>query len=121
MSHPVDEHVGKKLKTLRMLRRMSQTDVAKRLNISFQQVQKYELGRNRVSASKLYEISQILSVPPAEFFDGLDGTVSPATLISETDAKLLGIINQIPDGPQKAQLIELAKALSTPAKRKTSA
>ena len=47
MSHPVDIHVGKKLKQIRTLRRLSQTDVAKRLNLSFQQIQKYECGANR--------------------------------------------------------------------------
>ena len=72
MSHPVDIHVGKKLKQLRVLRGMTQTEVAQGLGISFQQVQKYELGRNRISASKLFEISRILNVAPSSFFEGLE-------------------------------------------------
>lgn len=71
MSHPVDVHVGKRLKQIRTLRRMSQTDVAKRLNLSFQQIQKYEIGSNRVAASRLFELSRILDVPTSYFFEGM--------------------------------------------------
>ena len=71
MSHPVDVHVGRKLKQLRTLRRLSQTDVARKLNLSFQQIQKCEIGSNRVAASRLFELAQILDVPPAYFFEGL--------------------------------------------------
>ena len=71
MSHPVDLHVGRKLKQIRTLRRLSQTDVAKKLNLSFQQTQKYEIGSHRIAASRLFELSQILEVPTSYFFDGL--------------------------------------------------
>ena len=71
MTHPVDAHVGKKLKQIRTLRRLSQTEVARKLDLSFQQIQKYEIGSNRVAASRLFELSQILDVPPSYFFDGL--------------------------------------------------
>lgn len=71
MSHPVDVHVGKRLKQIRTLRRMSQTDVAKRLDLSFQQIQKYEIGSNRVAASRLFELSRILDVPTSYFFEGI--------------------------------------------------
>ena len=71
MSHPVDLHVGKKLKQIRTLRRMSQTDVARKLNLSFQQIQKYEIGSNRIAASRLFELAQILEVHPSFFFEGL--------------------------------------------------
>jgi len=72
MSHPVDVHVGRKLKQVRTMRRLSQTDVAKELNLSFQQIQKYEIGSNRIAASRLYELSRILDVPTSYFFEGLD-------------------------------------------------
>ena len=72
MSHPVDVHVGRKLKQIRTMRRLSQTDVARELNLSFQQIQKYEIGSNRIAASRLYELSQILDVPTSYFFDRLD-------------------------------------------------
>lgn len=51
---------------------MSQTDVAKKLGLSFQQIQKYEIGSNRVAASRLFELSQILDVTPGYFFEGID-------------------------------------------------
>ena len=72
MSHPVDVHVGRKLKQIRTIRRLSQTDVARELDLSFQQIQKYEIGSNRIAASRLYELSRILDVPTSYFFDGLD-------------------------------------------------
>ena len=72
MSHPVDVHVGRKLKQIRTMRRLSQTDVARELDLSFQQIQKYEIGSNRIAASRLYELSRILDVPTSYFFEGLD-------------------------------------------------
>lgn len=71
MSHPVDVHVGKRLKQIRTLRRMSQTDVARKLDLSFQQIQKYEIGSNRIAASRLFELSRILDVPTSYFFEGI--------------------------------------------------
>jgi len=71
--HPVDIHVGRRVKTRRVLRGMSQTNLADQLGLTFQQLQKYESGANRVSASRLWEIAQILDVPVAWFFEGLEG------------------------------------------------
>ncbi len=71
MPHHVDIHVGRRLKTLRLMRRITQKDMALSLNISFQQLQKYETGANRMSASRMYEISKILKVKPSTFFEGL--------------------------------------------------
>jgi transcriptional regulator with XRE-family HTH domain len=71
MSHPVDLHVGKRLKQIRTLRNMSQTDVAKRLELSFQQIQKYEVGSNRIAASRLFDLARVLDVPTSYFFEGL--------------------------------------------------
>lgn len=70
---PVDIHVGKVMRIIRRAKRISQEDLAEALGISFQQVQKYELGRNRVSASKLFDAGQALGVAPAAFFEGLEG------------------------------------------------
>lgn len=79
MSHPVDVHVGRKLKQIRTMRRLSQTDVARELNLSFQQIQKYEIGSNRIAASRLYELSRILDVPTSYFFEGLDASAQPSS------------------------------------------
>jgi len=66
----VDIHVGQKIRARRMLLRMSQTEVADALGITFQQIQKYEKGVNRVGASRLQQISDALGVSPFYFFEG---------------------------------------------------
>lgn len=104
MSHPVDIHVGQKLKQLRILRGMTQTDVAEGLKISFQQVQKYELGRNRVSASKLYEMSHILNVPPSYFFDGLESATAAPRILDEEATKIASMLTRIKDDRLRGQI-----------------
>jgi transcriptional regulator with XRE-family HTH domain len=68
--NPVDLHVGAKVRLRRKFLGLSQTDLADAINLTFQQVQKYERGSNRISASKLYEISKYLKTPVAYFFEG---------------------------------------------------
>lgn len=68
--NPVDIHVGQKLKARRTLVGMTQENLAEATGITFQQVQKYEKGRNRLSASRLFQFSRILDIPVAYFFDG---------------------------------------------------
>jgi transcriptional regulator with XRE-family HTH domain len=70
--HPVDLHVGKKLKQKRLELGISQDDLAGSVNLTFQQVQKYEKGINRVSSSKLYDFAKFLNIDISYFFDGLD-------------------------------------------------
>ena len=72
-SHPADRHVGRQIATVRVQSDVSQAQLARSIGISFQQLQKYENARNRVSASMLYEIARSLSVPVSRFFDGLPG------------------------------------------------
>jgi transcriptional regulator with XRE-family HTH domain len=66
----VDTHVGQKIRARRTFLRMSQMDVAGMIGITFQQIQKYERGANRVGASRLQEISDVLGVSPFYFFEG---------------------------------------------------
>ena len=68
--NPIDKHVGNRLRMRRRMLDKSQTDLANALGLTFQQVQKYEKGRNRISASRLQQISQILQVPVPFFFEG---------------------------------------------------
>src|SRR5271154_3431608 len=68
--NPTDKHVGSRVRMRRLMLEMSQTDVADALGLSFQQVQKYEKGTNRIGASRLQHISQILQVPVPFFFEG---------------------------------------------------
>jgi transcriptional regulator with XRE-family HTH domain len=69
---PVDVHVGARIRTRRLLIGMNQETLAKAIGLTFQQVQKYEGGANRVSASRLAEIAEVLGVPIAYFFSDLD-------------------------------------------------
>jgi transcriptional regulator with XRE-family HTH domain len=69
--HEVDSHVGSRVRLRRRILGISQTKLGDALGLTFQQVQKYENGSNRISASRLFEISQILSVDPDFFFQGL--------------------------------------------------
>ena len=68
--NPIDKHVGSRLRMRRLMLDMSQTDIANALGLTFQQVQKYEKGTNRISASRLQHLSQILQVPVPFFFEG---------------------------------------------------
>ena len=71
--NPVDQHVGSRVRMRRVLLGMSQEKLAESLGLTFQQVQKYEKGTNRIGASRLQEISNALQVAPSFFFEGLNG------------------------------------------------
>lgn len=71
--HPADQHVGRQIAAVRVQSDVSQAQLARSVGISFQQLQKYENARNRVSASMLYEIGRALDVPMSRFFEGLPG------------------------------------------------
>src|SRR5258707_6183757 len=85
--NPIDKHVGGRLRMRRLMLDMSQSDVADALGLTFQMVQKYEKGMNRISASRLQHISQILQVPVPFFFEGapggVDGTAESPSYINE--------------------------------------
>jgi len=68
--NPTDKHVGARVRMRRMMLSMSQEKLGDALGLTFQQVQKYEKGTNRIGASRLQQISQILQVPVAFFFEG---------------------------------------------------
>ncbi len=68
--NPIDKHVGSRVRMRRMMLGMSQEKLGNSLNLTFQQVQKYEKGTNRIGASRLQQISHILQVPVAFFFEG---------------------------------------------------
>jgi transcriptional regulator with XRE-family HTH domain len=86
--HHVDQHVGALIRVKRKALGMTQTELATALGITFQQVQKYERGANRVSASKLFEIAQKLDTPLAAFFEGLEGASESTTGSNPADVLL---------------------------------
>lgn len=124
MAHPVDVHVGKRVRHRRWLVGMTQQQLAERVGIKFQQIQKYETGANRVSASRLWDIAEALDVDVSFFFDGFeenaetasseDGIESavPTDLLGDKEAlDLVRSYYAIPEN-QRRRLFELARVLS---------
>lgn len=72
MPHPVDIHVGKRLRLRRTILGLSQEAIGNAIGVTFQQVQKYERGVNRMGSSRLFEFSKILSIPVSYFFEEMD-------------------------------------------------
>ncbi len=73
--HPVDVHVGGRVRLRRTLLGMSQTDLGRAIGVTFQQIQKNERGFNRIGASRLYQLCHVLDVPVGYFFDGIEEEV----------------------------------------------
>ena len=73
MKHPVDVHVGKRVRHRRWMLGVTQQQLAEQVGIKFQQIQKYETGMNRISASRLWDIAEALDAPVSFFFEGIDG------------------------------------------------
>ncbi len=127
MKHPVDVHVGKRIRHRRWMVGMTQQQLAEKVGIKFQQIQKYETGMNRVSASRLWDISTTLDVPVSYFFEGMDGGDTtegqgaardlqgsglPGDLLADKEAlELVRSYYAIPEN-QRRRLFELARVLS---------
>ncbi|MCF4167613.1 helix-turn-helix domain-containing protein [Zavarzinia compransoris] len=116
-ANPVDVHVGARVKLRRQLLGFSQTELGNALDLTFQQVQKYEKGTNRISASKLHKMAEVLDVPISFFFDGVDGT-RPETDSSELDlmsrAETINLVRayySIEDEAVRRKVIELLRTL----------
>ena len=120
MPHPVDVHVGKRIRHRRWLVGMTQQQLAEKVGIKFQQIQKYETGANRVSASRLWDIADALDVEVSFFFEGLDQEdgdkdnvdMIPADLLGDKEAlDLIRSYYAIPEN-QRRRLFDLARVLS---------
>ena len=119
MAHPVDLHVGKRIRQRRWLVGMTQQQLAEQVGIKFQQIQKYETGANRVSASRLWNISEAMEVPVNFFFEGIENEVAvagssesvPADLMGDKEAlDLVRSYYSIPEN-QRRRLFDLARVL----------
>ena len=84
-AEPIDKHVGKRLRVRRSLLGLSQEKLAEQVGVTFQQIQKYERGTNRVSSSRLYQFSIILGVPIDYFFDEMDKAIEPESTLGMSD------------------------------------
>jgi transcriptional regulator with XRE-family HTH domain len=119
MKHPVDVHVGKRVRHRRWKLGVTPQQLAERVGIKFQQIQKYETGMNRISASRLWDIAEALEVQISFFFEGLDvaartemGASLPGDLMSDKEAlELVRSYYLIPE-TQRKRLFDLARVLS---------
>jgi transcriptional regulator with XRE-family HTH domain len=120
--HPVDCHVGRRVAEKRRSRGFNQTDLGKAVGLTFQQIQKYENGSNRISASKLWDFAAFLNVPVSYFFDGLEGgaaetaagqgdvVVGKPTRQSREIARLAPCLNAV----QQKLVLELIQDMAVP-------
>lgn len=123
--HPVDLHVGNRLRLRRTMLGLSQEKLGNALGLTFQQIQKYERGANRISASKLHEVAKILDVPISFFFEhlhvaeagrGMAETGEPFEadqLQRRESVELIHAYYRITDPRVRRRMFELIKAVST--------
>ena len=111
--NPIDVHVGERLRTRRTLLGLSQPAVANAMGLTFQQLQKYEKGTNRISASRLYDLSHILDVEMAYFFDDIDQETKKASPAQLSQGKAKRSPKKPPkseDPLHKRETLELVRA-----------
>ena len=116
-ANPIDVRVGARVKLRRQLLGFSQTELGNALDLTFQQVQKYEKGTNRISASKLHKMAEVLDVPISFFFDGVEGTKADTDsgdldLMSRSETiSLVRAYYSIEDEAVRRKVIELLRTL----------
>jgi len=124
--NPIDQHVGSRVRLRRQLKKMSQEKLGDELGVTFQQVQKYERGANRVGASRLYRLSRVLEVPVQFFFEGL-GDKTTVTGLAEDDqtpivydfiqssdgVSLAESFSRISDSKVRRRVLELVRTLAS--------
>ena len=110
--NPVDKHVGSRVRMRRRMLAISQEKLGHALGLTFQQVQKYEKGTNRIGASRLEQIARILQVPVGFFFE----VVSDASVTGEPDerTRLLDEINQFISSPEGLRLVQAFLRIENP-------
>lgn len=95
--HPIDVHVGARIRHRRAILGLNQTELALKVGVTFQSIQKYERGTNRVSASRLQEIAEVLGVSVSHFFEGLvpagTGAATPAAPAEELTSQEIRDLN----------------------------
>ena len=108
--HPVDEHAGERLWQRRKLLGMTQTDLADALGLTFQQVQKYERGANRISASRLCDLSRVLDVSIDYFFEDMPTAVAAISPATKRRGKAKKLPGYEPEHMVKRETLELVRA-----------
>ncbi|MCZ8282705.1 MAG: helix-turn-helix transcriptional regulator [Aquidulcibacter sp.] len=122
MANSIDLHVGRRLRRRRRLMGMTQQQLADSVGIRFQQIQKYECGANRITASRLFELAGALSIAVQYFYDGLttmtaaneppanDDEIGPEVLRQKETLELIRAYYRLGERPRR-RLLDLAKAL----------
>ena len=114
--NPIDEHVGRRLRMRRRMLAISQGKLGDALGLTFQQVQKYEKGANRIGASRLQQISHILQVPVAFFFEGAPNASAPHE--SNKSELWMAQIDDFVSDPDGLRLIEAFMRIDNAALRR---
>lgn len=123
IANQLDLEIGRRLRQSRLVEQLTQGQLAQKIGISFQQLQKYENGSNRISASRLWSVSRALGLPITYFYDGLDdGLDDGQDNASAKDARSVNLpdhtirvartLNDLADGEVKNKLFELIRALA---------
>ncbi|WP_375201892.1 helix-turn-helix domain-containing protein [Hyphococcus sp.] len=113
--HPIDVHVGSRVKLRRMILGMSQETLGKSLGLTFQQIQKYEKGVNRIGASRMYELSRLLEVPVQFFYDDYgDRPAAIGFAEGEPGERVMALVNS----PEGVQLCRYFSEIKDPQVRK---
>ena len=119
VTNHLDAEIGRRLRQARLVDNLTQNGLAQKLSISFQQVQKYENGTNRVSSSRLWSISRVLGLPITYFYEGLDDShVSEAVegtgdgSLPDRTIRVARMLDEIPDSDVKDKVFGLIKAFS---------
>ena len=106
--HPVDVHVGARVRMRRTLLGMTQTDLGDALGLTFQQVQKYERGTNRISASRLYDLSRVLDMSIEHFFEDMPPEVAARPPAKRRD-KAIEPVSHDPDLMARQETLEFVR------------
>lgn len=118
LARRVDAHVGERIRSRRTSLGLTQEHLARSLDISYQQVQKYETGANRVSAGRLFELARVLDSQVSYFFDGLDETSSAQPLDhggkNRSTIELVRHFSTIEDPNVRAAVSGLVKSIASP-------
>ncbi len=115
MTNHIDAEIGQRLRQARLVENLTQEGLAEKLGISFQQIQKYENGTNRVSASRLWAIAGVLRLPITYFYDGQNEThpsekPEQNTHLPDNAIRVARLLNDMPEGDIKDRVFGLVKA-----------
>lgn len=108
--HPVDIHVGDRLRARRTILGYTQNGLAETVGLTFQQIQKYERGINRIGASRLYHLAQVLGVPVGYFFEGLDDSIGDPAVGYDLGMTYRDGNRPEPDHLNRRETLELVRA-----------